>query len=241
MPKINKVFGLEDWLPSPGISNRKRTVKISIDLSWLELDKLRSFKPAERIKKKHSDLAEKLKRLLKSEIFAGRIIKEEGQPVSRINAEVPYAALAKLAKMDEVWHIWIRKMSHAKKKRPSYPERFWCVRMTVVIQIEGVVKGMQTTEDRMALVKARSADEALKKVEKQRQAYESEYLNSDGQVVRWNIESFNDCYGTDIYSVEDLNSTEPIEVYSRLDARRLKKGQVWDGKSILPISYHEIP
>ncbi|MHB1276808.1 MAG: DUF4288 domain-containing protein [Bacteroidia bacterium] len=103
--------------------------------------------------------------------------------------------------------------------------------MTVAIEIEGRTHGLQTYEERFVLIRAKSHDDAYNKLERTRNTYSDPYLNSDGQLVRWRIESLDDCFETDIGRFKDLDDTEGTEVYSILKTRRLTKERIWDGKS----------
>jgi len=71
------------------------------------------------------------------------------------------------------------------------------------------------------------------KSEKKKDDYIQPYLNSHGRFVRWRIESFDDSYETEIKNVNDLNTPDGVEVYSKLRSRRLTKEKAWDGKVMI--------
>jgi hypothetical protein len=100
--------------------------------------------------------------------------------------------------------------------------------MTVSIQVEGIIKGMQSCEDRYVLVKAPTFESAYKRVQKQEKEYGEPYLNSDLRLVRWKIESYDDCFSTDVTDINDFNSAKGVEVFSKLRTRKMLKG--WNGK-----------
>jgi len=105
--------------------------------------------------------------------------------------------------------------------------------MTIVIEIEGFEDGLQQIEDRFVIIRAKSQEDAYLKLEKKKDDYIQPYLNSHGRFVRWRIESFDDSYETEIKNVNDLNTPDGVEVYSKLRSRRLTKEKAWDGKVMI--------
>lgn len=118
-----------------------------------------------------------------------------------------------------------------KKREGGIWGGFFCVKVTIAIQIEKAKKGMQTWEERYILIKAKSFDDAFNKVEKNAKNYTSgPYINPYGQLVRWKIESYDDCYHTSIYNPKQLNDEEGVEVFSTLKLRKMTKDRYWNGK-----------
>jgi hypothetical protein len=108
-----------------------------------------------------------------------------------------------------------------RQRRPAEPLDWFCVRGLVTIRIEGVTSGMQTTEDRFVMVRARDAEDAIARLKPRWRAYAVPYLNSNGQLVSWGLERV-----VDVYSVQE-NSIDPAgtEVYSSLGRRRFHAGR----------------
>jgi hypothetical protein len=131
--------------------------------------------------------------------------------------------------LDCIGYVSIKKIDKAKEKKAKPTQNFYCVKMTVAIEIEGKNKGLQTIEERFVLIKAKSFDDAYDKLEAKKGNYGEPYLNSSGELVRWKIERFDDCYITDIHNFKDLNDPDGVEVYSKLKTRRLTKERTWDG------------
>jgi len=129
--------------------------------------------------------------------------------------------------------IFINKIDGARKRRKKKELAFYCVKMTVVVEIEGFEDGLQQIEDRFVIIRAKSQEDAYLKLEKKKDDYIQPYLNSDGRFVRWRIESFDDSYETEIKNVNDLNTPDGVEVYSKLRSRRLTKEKAWDGKVMI--------
>jgi hypothetical protein len=83
----------------------------------------------------------------------------------------------------------------------------------------------------LVLIKAKLFDDAYEKLAQQKDNYATRYLDADGRLVSWRIDSFDDCFATDIISKDDLDNREGVEVYSKLKSRKNKSGAIWDGKT----------
>ncbi len=226
---MNRVFNLDEWIITKEISDKERMVDVSIYLKYPKFDSLINFSPNERKSRTNFELKEKYKLLLETDLIETyKKIGSASRP-SGIETRVSLANLNKIAKLKFVNNIFVKKVSGAKKKPIKINSSFFCVKMTVAIQIEGYKKGMQTYEERMVLVKAKSFEDAYKKVEKQKKDYELPYLNSNGELVRWKIESFDDCYSTGKDFIEEFDEPNGVEVFSSLKKRRLNKNRFWDG------------
>jgi hypothetical protein len=107
-----------------------------------------------------------------------------------------------------------------RKRRSPEPLDWFCVRGLVAIRIEGVTSGMQTTEDRFVLVRAHGPEDAIARLKRHWRAYAAPYLNSNGRLVSWSLETV-----MDVYSLQE-NSIDPAgtEVYSSLGRRRFPAG-----------------
>ncbi|RSK48364.1 DUF4288 domain-containing protein [Hymenobacter rigui] len=110
-------------------------------------------------------------------------------------------------------------------------QQFYGVQTTVAVQIEGETQGLQLCEQRWLLIKAASCEEACEKVRNASRAYAELYLNSDGKLVRWQLESVDDCYETGLMKLSELDNPDGAEVFSILKRRRLTPDRTWDGKS----------
>jgi hypothetical protein len=119
-------------------------------------------------------------------------------------------------------------VTKGRKAKAQLEEPYFCFKTIFQIQIEGKTKGLQTYEERFILTKADSWDKAEKKVLKAVRAYEEPYLNSEGQMVRWKFESIEESYHTFIETEDDFDS--PVEVFSKLKTRKLKKDNIWNGR-----------
>lgn len=226
---MKKVINLDDWILTEGVSDEIRIVEFSLHLEYLDVKHLYQYKPSQRNSEINKDMQEKFKLLIETNLFdtyerIGKCLRPSG-----IKTKVPFNILSKIAKLKIVKSIFIKSISHARKKSIKKKNSFYCVKMTVAIQIEGYKKGMQTYEERMVLVKATSFEDAYKKVEKQKKDYEIPYLNYNGELVRWKIESYDDCYSTGKDFIEEFYEPNGVEVFSTLKKRRFNKSRFWDG------------
>jgi len=108
---------------------------------------------------------------------------------------------------------------------PKRKLSFYCVKMTVAIQIEGRTKGMQSYEERYVLYKGYSETEAITKAKIDALAYQKPYLNSDGLLVRWKVESIDSAY--EVVTEPNNKGLEGAEVFSVLKTRKLNPDRVW--------------
>lgn len=230
MLKKRKFFA-DDWLLDKGFPNNERLVDISIYLVYPDILTLVDYAPAIRKKMIDRDQKEKLRTLIKTGYFEKYTLNGTMRRPRGIKVKVLYSLLPKIEKLDFVQNIFINHIDGAVKAKPVNVKQLFCVKMTVVIEIEGIGSGFQNIEDRLVLIKAKSSEDAYKKLEKKKDDYSQPYLNSDGRLVRWRIESFDDCYETNIRNVDELNNNDGVEVYSKLRKRKQKKENIWDGIS----------
>lgn len=228
---MKKNLDIDEWVFTKKISDDKRKANVSIHLKYPATKELIKYSPGERRNKIKKELKINFKKLIDTKLFENYVLIGTASKPNGIKTKVPYSVLKKVSRLDVVGTVYINAISQAKKIKPAVnPYTFYCVKMTIAIEIEGRKKGVQTIEERFVLVKANSFDSAYKKVEKQKKKYAEPYLNLHGELVRWKIESLDDCFATDINSPEDLNNPEGVEIFSTLKKRRLTAKHAWDGK-----------
>jgi hypothetical protein len=228
----SKITGLNDWTLIKHIPKNIRKVKAKINFIYPNIKSVLNLTPKERIAfidKKHN---EALKKIVNLDFFESYTVIGSTKRPTGVQVNITYSNLIKLEKLRYVKSIFIQKIEGGKQAtyKASNNLGFYCIKMTVAVEIEGVKNGFQTYEERYVLIKASSFDNAYHKIEKSKKKYSTPYLNSDGQLVRWRIESMDDCYQTDMIKLNDLNNSEGIEVYSKLKKRKLSKDRVWNGK-----------
>jgi len=230
---MNKIENLKDWQLDKGFSNAERRADIEVWLRYPDERQFIEFKPKERIRKIDQDHKEKLNRLSALNILEKVEVTGTKKRPRGVRASIKYDSLRQLSKLDFIKGISIISIKHAvniKNEDQTPHSEYFCVKMTVVIEIEGLSSKKQSIEKRFVLIKATSPDEAYEKLEKTKDEYAAPYLNSDGRFVRWRIESFDDCYSTGITKLKDLDNPEGAEVFSKLGSRKNKSRTAWDAK-----------
>ncbi|MCR6640178.1 MAG: DUF4288 domain-containing protein [Sporocytophaga sp.] len=160
---MSSLKGLEDWIIDKGFPDEKRSVEVSIHPKYLDIKTVYHLSPKDRKTKVAEDKKRKIEKIIKLNLFTSyEITGTPGYP-SGLKAKMPFLALSKLNKIASVAYFFITKVDKAKRKISKASSEFYCVKMTVVIEIEKRKKGIQTIEDRMVLIKAKSFDEAYKK------------------------------------------------------------------------------
>jgi hypothetical protein len=227
---MKKIYNLDEFHFDEGKDNNKRAAKIRVHLKYVDVNKVVHMLPSERKKAVDKHFRDGYSKLLKIGIFdTVKLIGNEERPTG-VESTVLFGDIQRLARYRFIDSIFVKSVKGAKRKVKGKSLSFFCVRMTAAIQVEGMKKGFQTYEERFVFLTARSPDDAYKKVKRQAKKYGEPYLNSDGQLVRWMIESLDDCYAVGISSCDDLNKPEGVEVYSALKRRRLTKERIWDGE-----------
>ncbi|WP_028981068.1 DUF4288 domain-containing protein [Sporocytophaga myxococcoides] len=227
---MSSIKGLEDWILDKGFPDEKRNVEVSIHPKYIDIKTIYNISPKERKAKVAEDRKQKIEKIIKLNLFTSYEVSGSPGKPSGLKAKIPFLLLSKLNKIQSIAYFSINKVDKAKRRKIKSSHEYYCVKMTVVVEVEKQKKGKQTIEDRMVLIKAKSFDDAYKKMEKVKNKKAEPYLNIHGELVRWRIESLDDCFVTDINTPEDLNNPEGVEVYSKLKGRRLTEERVWNGK-----------
>lgn len=231
---MKKIKNLDDWQLGKNKPNDKRYANVSVELKYPDLKQFINLKPKERIKKINDDHKANLSSLIALNLFDEFEVTGTKKRPLGVKAKIKFHTLVILNKLDFINNVWIESIEDAKniKQKDSPIEKYFCVKMTVVIEVEGISTKKQSIEKRFVLIKAKSDNEAYEKLGNQKNDYAELYLNSDGRFVRWRIESFDDCFETGIAGVDDLDNPEGVEIFSKLKSRNSNKQTVWDGKFI---------
>lgn len=227
---MKKILDLDEWRLGKNTSETKRTASVSIHLKYIDLKKVINLTPKERTIAINNHLKDSFSKLLNTKLFDTYKLIGTAKKPRGVETKIYLTDIEKLANYTFVEHIFINSIRGAKKIINVASSSFFCIKMTVAIQIEGIKKGLQTYEERYVLIKAKSSDDAYKKIGRRKKQYEKPYLNSQGQLVRWKVESLDDCYATDIINFENLNDPEGAEVFSVLKRRKLTSKRYWNGK-----------
>lgn len=228
---MGKVEGLKSW-DLAEVPEQLQVAEVTVFIAYPSItDELLAQKLAERLKTIAQQMQAVLDAVLKTgKLSKGKLLKNSnrrGWRFDRVQGEVKVADIPAIAQLDIVSSIQIEKTNGEKRKRRvvSKPKkRYYCVKMTVAIQVEGHEKGMQGVEERYVLFKASSEDEAITKAKESASTYVKPYLNPAGELVRWKVESFDDVCEVVPDNQQDLNGAE---VFSVIKNRKLTPARAW--------------
>jgi hypothetical protein len=223
----DKVEGLENWNLA-GVPEQLQVAEVMVFVAYPSLtDELLAQKPAERL----NAIAQQMKTGLDDVLATGKLSKgkllKDGGRFNRVRGEVRVADIPAIAQLAFVESIRVEDTNGEQIKRRVASKRkkgYYCVKMTVAIQVEGQTKGMQGLEERYVLFNAFSEDEAFAKAKEAALSYEKPYLNSAGELVRWKVESFDDVCEVVPDNPQGLNGAE---VFSILKNRKLTLERAW--------------
>lgn len=228
---MSRVEGLEKW-DLAGVPEQLQVAEVTVFVAYPSLtNELLIQKPAERLKTIAQQMRARLEAISATgKLSKGKLFKDSnrrGGRFNRVRGEVRVADIPAIAQLGFVDSIQIENTNGERIKRKvtnKRKEHYYCVKMTVAIQIEGRAKGMQGFEERYILFKASSEDEAVAKAEEAALSYEKAYLNSAGELVRWKVESFGDVYEVVPDNQWNLNGAE---VFSIMRNRKLTPERAW--------------
>jgi len=131
--------------------------------------------------------------------------------------------LPRILRFAELSTVHVTRIRGLRKKREPRPLSFYAVRARIAIQVEGQTEGFQQVEDRIVLVKARSFEDAERRLASEWQSYAEPYLNPYGERVRWQLEEVVDVYDL----LTDEIDPRGTEVYSSLSRRKMRPDREW--------------
>ena len=197
-------------------------IQVTIDLGpFPSAARLARFSPRERgvkIRSHYRRLFERLRPLLP----AGT--KPADRESRRCDCTVTARDVRVLRRHPSIQRLWLREVPgrRPRKTRPR-PLEWYAVLAWFAIQVEGVSRGMQSTEDRIVIVRARDPRDASRRCRGEFKRYGRPYIGATNRLVRWQFEEVRD-----VYSIGDMDfRDEPIEVYSKLGSRRLRPEHAW--------------
>lgn len=208
-------------------------VDVSIHFNYPPIEEVKDLEPAQRVKRVTDIVRQSIETVVAQFQPATFSPSPSNRRPRGMKCSLPVSMLTALSDMEQVMSATITSVAGGKKavRRKKKVQQFFCVRMTAAIQIEGVSDGLQGYEERFVLIKASSSEDAYNRVEASSSAYAKPYLNSDGFLVRWKVESWDDCYETGITTLAEFNDPEGVEVFPVIKRRRMTPERVWDGKT----------
>jgi hypothetical protein len=221
---------LTGWKLDSKINEDQRLVTVTIHLKYPDITPFLELKRKKRIKAIDQDYQSKLSIIVSSGVFSDYEITGTSKRPIGIKATLALNLLEELEVDHLISGITVHNVANAKKLavKSKGIEKFFCVKMTVIIEIENLKSKKQDIEERLVLIKATSANDAYEKLDDKNGGYATPYLNPHGRLVRWRIYSLDDCYETDIITPKDIELPEGVEVYSKLKSKKRKT--VWDGR-----------
>ncbi len=165
---------------------------------------------------------------LSFEMKAGKLPENGTRPWAELPVTLAVSCSAQealaIASCAGVQSVYVVRVAGRRRRRSPKPRLEWyCVRALVVILVERAASGLQSIEDRFVLVRALSFEDAKKRLQRQWREYAAPYLNSNGQMVSWQLD-----HVTDVYQVGETEiDPAGTEVYSKLSSRRMRAEHVW--------------
>jgi hypothetical protein len=156
--------------------------------------------------------------------FAGDGVRRWSELPSSLEVRGSAREISAIANAAGVRSIYVAKVA-GRRHRPSPKAvlEWYCVRAFVVICVERAKSGQQHTEERFMLVRACSFEDAKKRLRQQWREYATPYLNSEGQMVSWQLDHVVDVYQTSKEEIDPAGT----EVYSKLSKRRMRQKYIW--------------
>ncbi|HEY1045423.1 MAG TPA: DUF4288 domain-containing protein [Bacteroidia bacterium] len=221
---MNKIFNSGEWKIDPHYNSSSRRAEVSIYFKPIELDSIRQLSIEKRKQLVNQDRQQKLKSILDTGLFEQyELLGNENNPIG-IKAKIPFIALGRLKKHKCIGEggIIIHKLEGAKRVRNKHNFQYYCMKMTAVLDKEISKEEESIFEERYVLIKAKSFEDAYNRIKKQEKNNSEPYLNSDYELARWRIESYDDCFLTDIHNFGDISDTNGAVVYSILERRKIE-------------------
>jgi hypothetical protein len=165
---------------------------------------------------------------LSFEVKAGKLAENRTRPSAELPVTLAVSCSARealeIARGAGVRSVYVVRVAGRRCRRsPKPPLEWYCVRALVVIRVERAASGLQAIEDRFMLVRASSFEDAKKRLQRQWREYATPYLNSDGQMVSWQLDHVIDVYETG----ETEINPDGAEAYSKLSSRRMRAEYIW--------------
>jgi hypothetical protein len=220
-----RIYGLGDFqlnraqLKSLGA----RLVSVSIQQRGPVLSRLSRFRPRQREKRMSEVLQAGLLRLRRAWPDVGITARGNGRLPWTLDAVVPASSVGRLAAEPGVSEVWVKRIRGIRRRQAKRQHGLFCVWGRVAIQVEGRTRGLVDVEDRLMLVRALTEEDAKKRLAKSWREYASPYLNSRGELVRWQLVEVVDVY----HLYEDELDPSGTEVYSRIRPKRMKAAYMW--------------
>ena len=230
---MQKISGLQKWdLSELASAQQKARIEVLVPYPEITAELVR-LTPQERKAWITQQMQRDLYAVLASQLLVNwKLLGSSGQRgrCHGIQGEIVVANLPVLAALASVASIQV-KSTNGRLLKPVRPRRrksYFCIKMTVAVQIEKVERGLQTYEERYVLFRSYTEAEARRKAEGSALGYDEPYLNSDGLLVRWKVESLDDVYEVMNNGGERSRpGWDGTEVFSILKSRKITAERAW--------------
>jgi hypothetical protein len=200
------------------------TVTASIYLKYPNYEAWLELKPKKRLEAIRTAQNEQFE-AFKEDLTALKV-DTASMELHQIEVSLPYQELLEIEPNVAVGRIFIHKIEGLETEALTPESSFFGVKARCVIQVEGQRRGQQNVEERILLVKASSFKQAEKRVKKAFKKYEKPYLNTEGKQIVWKFDKIVDIFDTGVVDIEEFDSKEGVEVFSRIKNRKLKEKHV---------------
>ena len=202
----------------------KRKIKLSAYIRYPNQAFLFRFSPDERKQKIDQRMRAKFQSVKKRWPAKDlKIIGTETRP-SGIEGEVEAQDISEILRIKDFASVRVEAVQGRKRRAiPDNTLHWFGVKAIFAIQVEGKKSGLQTYEERIVILKSKTFEDAERLVLKEFKAYGEPYLNSDGEMVRWQFEKILDTYAIQ----EEELDPKGTEVFSVLKSRRMKPEYEW--------------
>lgn len=224
MAKKLVIYGLDDFhLTATALSRLgERRVQLSIQLAGQTVARLLHLPPKQRDEALREALSRQLRALQRRFPSIDFIPRDKKKASWTLDAVVSAKEVVSVATMSQVAHVTLDSVQRRRKKRMKRSPGWFCVWGVFAVQIEDQVAGFLELEDRLVLMKAISADDARRRMER-RCIGSTPYMNQEGYLVRWQLTSIRDIYELFDQAIDPRGT----EVYSKLRTTRMRPEYRW--------------
>lgn len=222
---MNKIFNSEEWRIDTQFPQHSRNAEISVFFKAPELSVIANLNLTERRNFVIRDRKNKLTELLATGHFQKyELIGPEQNPIG-LRCKISFTKIQSLKRHKAIGPggIIIHKLEGARRVRKKPVYSYYCMKVTAVQEIDHHEdETEQVVEERFVLIRAKSFEDAYKRMKKHEKTSCEPYMNSSFEIVRWKIIDYEDCFLTDIHSFNDLSDSNGKVVYSLLERKHFQ-------------------
>ena len=214
-------FGLRSLKELAALGSRRVTVEVS----WYTppVSTMLRLTPRQRRHRISTWYWTALRTLIKSAPGITRVPGSQGGLLS-LRADL----LPLLRKVDGLGHLWITSIDGLRKRKEKVERRemrTYAVKIRMVEEIAGKLRGVQHLDERILTLRALDPKAARKKVQRHifRVGYQSPYVDTSGNPIRWRVEEIGIARAVVVDPLRDGVTT----VWTEGSKRQIKPGSGW--------------